>query len=143
MISKDQSITTQVAFKAATDMAVAAGGNIDAMIGNFAVAFSSLKEIMDEAHGFNGDDAAVAAVVHAFPGTQMVSSAPAPQGQVRIAGKQHGPIPEWLITAASRDGVTEVWDNRDKATAENKRPLFKAVSGDKAYWDPSTRRARA
>lgn len=44
---------------------------------------------------------------------------------LKIAGTQHGPVPQWLIDAAAKAGVTEVWDNRDglvTAAANGKNP---------------------
>ena len=55
-------------------------------------------------------------------------------------GKQHGDIPEWLITACRRDGVSKVYDNRDGLAVNAKRPWFKSVVGEKAYWAPKPRR---
>jgi len=66
-----------------------------------------------------------------------------PAGGVRIVGTQHGPIPAWLVSAAAKVRCTKVFDNRDTATAENRRPLFKAADGDLnkegkavAFWAP-------
>ena len=68
-------------------------------------------------------------------------------GGVQIKGKQHGPIPAWLVTACAKANVTTVYDNRDTSTAENRRPLFKAVDGNMdakgqpiAFWAPSPKR---
>ena len=56
---------------------------------------------------------------------------------VEIAGKQHGTIPAWLPRAAAKAGVTKVFDNRDGATPENKRPLFVSADGNKTpFWAP-------
>lgn len=60
-----------------------------------------------------------------------------PVGAVEIAGKQHGSIPAWLPRAAAKAGVTKVFDNRDGATPENKRPLFVSADGNKTpFWAP-------
>jgi hypothetical protein len=54
---------------------------------------------------------------------------------VRIKGKAHGPIPGWLVDQAAAKGIHEVWDNRDRIQG-TKRPHFKAVDGDTAFWPP-------
>lgn len=54
---------------------------------------------------------------------------------VSIKGNQYGDIPDWLVLEAFQAGVTQVWDNRDKV-AGTKRPWFKDVNGDKAFWPP-------
>jgi hypothetical protein len=55
---------------------------------------------------------------------------------VTIKGNQWGPIPDWLVLEAAQAGVTQVWDNRDQLAANPKRPWFKDVNGDKAFWAP-------
>ena len=54
---------------------------------------------------------------------------------VTVKGNQFGPLPDWLALEAFQAGVTVVWDNRDKV-AGTKRPWFKDVNGDKAFWPP-------
>jgi hypothetical protein len=54
---------------------------------------------------------------------------------VTVKGNQYGSIPDWLVLEAAQAGVTQVWDNRDKV-AGTKRPWFKDVNGDKAFWPP-------
>lgn len=54
---------------------------------------------------------------------------------VTVKGNQYGPLPDWLALEAFQAGVTQVWDNRDKV-AGTKRPWFKDVNGDKAFWPP-------
>ena len=54
---------------------------------------------------------------------------------VTVKGNQFGPLPDWLAFEAFQAGVTQVWDNRDKV-AGTKRPWFKDVNGDKAFWPP-------
>ena len=56
-------------------------------------------------------------------------------GDVIVKGNQHGELPNWLYAEAQTFGVTQVWDNRDKV-AGTKRPWFKDVNGDKAFWPP-------
>jgi hypothetical protein len=54
---------------------------------------------------------------------------------ISVKGNQFGPIPDWLVLEAAQAGVAQVWDNRDKV-AGTKRPWFKDVNGDKAFWPP-------
>ena len=68
-------------------------------------------------------------------------------GGVRVmnAGDQQGDLPQWLINACNKDGITAVWDNRSKASGN--QPLFKEAvprgatghgkDGEpKAFWAP-------
>ena len=65
----------------------------------------------------------------------QASSAKGDGQAVTIKGNQFGAIPDWLVLEAAQAGVTLVWDNRDKV-AGTKRPWFKDVNGDKAFWPP-------
>ena len=65
-----------------------------------------------------------------------ITQSPSAKGDgVTIKGNQFGDLPDWLVLEASQAGVTQVWDNRDKV-AGTKRPWFKDVNGDKAFWPP-------
>jgi hypothetical protein len=140
-ISKDQSIITQVAAKIAADL-TPKGDDVMTNISNWVMAFDACTEALFAKHEFTAEQTstqpeqnnavanATALIAEAFP-----TSTPA-GFTVNIKGKQHGPIPEWLVTACQRDGVREVWDNRDGLAANPKRPWFKAVNGDQAYWAP-------
>ena len=143
-MDKDKSIITQVAAKIASDLAI---HNIS--IDDFAEKFVGVTEVLyDAIYGpdmgepvvQNGTVAihtpdvaqVVAQVSNAFPTASVDST-------VRVKGKQHGPLPEWLVANASKDGITEVWDNRDGLTENPKRPWFKSTTGNKAYWPPRGR----
>lgn len=87
-----------------------------------------------------GAAAAAAAVAAAMPGSSDASI------RVMNAAEQQGELPDWLVQACVRDGVTAVWDNRAKA-AGTKAPWFKEAvarggtgrgkDGEpKAYWPP-------
>jgi hypothetical protein len=65
----------------------------------------------------------------------QASSAMAEANGISVKGNQFGPIPDWLVLEAAQAGVKQVWDNRDKV-AGTKRPWFKDVNGDKAFWPP-------
>lgn len=88
---------------------------------------------------------AQAAVERSFGPTTSV-----PAGDLRVMNpaEQDGDLPDWLVRACAKDGVTGVWDNRQKAKG-TKQPWFKeAVSrgatghgkdGEpKAYWPPKS-----
>ena len=146
-ISKDQSIITQVAAKIAADLTPKTD-DIMTNIANWAIAFDATTEALLEEHGMTTmtEPQATQAITEAFNATPVQETpAPAPQAstggfQVRIKGQQHGPVPAWLHTECAKVGVTEVWDNRDGLSANPKRPWFKAVSGDKAFWEPRAKR---
>lgn len=142
-ISKDQSIVTQVAAKIAADL-TPKGDDVNTNIVNWVTAFEAVSEALLATHGMNGmtPEQVEDTVIAAFSGTPVPSApaAPAPSGfQVRIKGKQHGPIPAWLNDACAAKGVTEVWDNRDGLAVNPKRPWFKAVNGTDAFWEPRKR----
>jgi hypothetical protein len=70
------------------------------------------------------------------PPKMRITQAPSAKGDgVTVKGNQFGQIPDWLVLEAAQAGVTQVWDNRDKV-AGTKRPWFKDVNGDKAFWPP-------
>jgi len=69
------------------------------------------------------------------PKMRITQASSAKGDGVTIKGDQWGPIPDWLVLEAAQAGVTQVWDNRDKV-AGTRRPWFKDVDGDKAFWPP-------
>jgi hypothetical protein len=74
-------------------------------------------------------------VQNAGPKMRITQASSAKTDGVTVKGNQFGAIPDWLIAEAAQAGVTQVWDNRDKV-AGTKRPWFKDVNGDKAFWPP-------
>ena len=137
-MDKDKAIITQVCAKIAADLTDKTK-EMDARLSEYAVLFSTIKDIVFEE--IFGDTSAaqetttnnvVQMVQSSFAGSETVSSG----GSVSIKGTTHGPVPEWLIKACKRDGVTEVWDNRDGLAENPKRPSFRATSGEKSYWPP-------
>ena len=74
-------------------------------------------------------------VQNTAPKMRITQSSSAKVDGVTVKGNQYGDIPEWLVLEAAQAGVTQVWDNRDKV-AGTKRPWFKDVNGDKAFWPP-------
>ena len=152
MISKDQSIVTQVAAKIAAEL-VRKTEDVNANVSDWLQAFDMVSEALNKAHGFNSDhgvemlqqtfpNSTVEEVVEAPKPTFTKAASPQPQssGTIVVAGKQHGDLPNWLITACKQAGVARVWDNRDQAVG-TKRPWFKqadAVEGQEpaAFWPP-------
>lgn len=136
----DKKIIMQVAAKIASDM-VSKDADTDTKLGEFALLFDSVKNIMFEAIEDAQPKANVYEMVKTtFNATPVESGSPSTSGEaLQIIGKQHGDIPEWLIKACKRDGVSKVYDNRDGLAANAKRPWFRAVEGEKAYWAPKTR----
>ena len=137
-MDKDRAIITQVCAKIAADLTDQTK-EVDARLSEYAVLFSTIKDIVfDEIFGDTSaaqevtTNNVVQMVQSSFAGSEAVSSG----GSVSIKGTTHGPSPEWLIKACKRDGVTEVWDNRDGLAENPKRPSFRATSGEKSYWPP-------
>ena len=137
-MDKDKAIITQVCAKIAADLTDKTK-EVDTRLSEYAVLFSTIKDIVfDEIFGDTSaaqettTNNVVQMVQSSFAGSEAVSSG----GSVSIKGTTHGPIPEWLIKACKRDGVTEVWDNRDGLAENPKRPSFRATSGEKSYWPP-------
>lgn len=77
----------------------------------------------------------MAKVQNAGPKMRITQASSAKTDGVKVKGNQFGAIPDWLVAEAAQAGVTHVWDNRDKV-AGTKRPWFKDVNGDKAFWPP-------
>ena len=147
-MDKDRAIITQVCAKIASDMTDKTK-DVDARISEFAVLFSTVNEILIEAIYGESKQATATAIAQnnnvvqmikdSFPNSTEVatpSEQPKSSGSIQIVGKQHGDIPDWLIKACKRDGVVKVYDNRDGLEANAKRPHFKAVEAEKAYWPP-------
>ena len=144
-MDKDRAIITQVCAKIASDLTDKTR-DVDARISEFAVLFSTVTDILIESIYWEATQAAAAVtqnnnvvqmIKESFSGSTEVSSEQTkPSGSLKIVGKQHGDIPDWLIKACKRDGVDKVYDNRDGLEVNAKRPHFKAVEAEKAYWPP-------
>lgn len=142
-MDKDRAIITQVSAKISADLVDKNAGTAE-KLGEFALLFDSINNIMmetiygaqAEATAIEQNNYIIEKVKEELGAVEVVSSGSAPFTGVKIVGKQHGPIPEWLIKACKRDGVTKVYDNRDGLEANPKRPSFKAVDAEKAYWPP-------
>jgi hypothetical protein len=145
-MDKDRAIITQVCAKIASDLTDKTK-DVDTRISEFAVLFSTVTDILIESIYGESTQAMATAVAQnnnvvqmikeSFSGSTEVSSEQSKSsGSLKIVGKQHGDIPDWLIKACKRDGVDKVYDNRDGLEANAKRPHFKAVEAEKAYWPP-------
>lgn len=145
--TRDKSILTQVAFKGAVEVFADTDLTNETTQVDFVNVFSFLTDAL-----FNGVQtalgpipqrdatpapttvaAAIDNVAAAFPGATVET------GTVSVKGEQHGPLPDWLFSAAAAKGVTEVYDNRKEATG-TKRPWFRSTTdGDIAFWPPKGR----
>ena len=141
-MDKDRAIITQVCAKIAADLTTQTT-DVDAKLGEFATLFASITDIIMESI-YGSATAAKAAeqntnvvqMVKDSFNAEEVSTPKTTSGSVTVAGKQHGELPDWLIKACKRDGVSKVYDNRDGLASNPKRPHFKAVDAEKAYWPP-------
>jgi len=145
MISKDQSIIMQVAAKIAAELCTKSD-NLEATLSDWDVAFNFVNDKLQTTNG-------VEMVKAAFPTATMVSedsisssavqvtiSPATPKGDVSVVGKQHGDLPQWLVSACRKAGVVKVWDNRDQAVG-TRRPWFKQADAPEgaepaAFWPP-------
>lgn len=137
-VSKDHSIILQVAGKIAADITPKTD-DIMSNIANWGVAYDAVSDALLTSMGMSADAVANAeqVLVESFNATPVQTPTASSGGfQVRIKGKQHGPIPDWLHAECAKKGVTEVWDNRDGLAVNPKRPWFKAVNGTDAFWEP-------
>lgn len=153
---RDTSIATQVTFKGAIDLCRDLDLTTQEGQAEFVTVFSFLTDALFEAIQAQLDPAQQAADVIRgnFPGTTTVQQNPTdnqytpppayvqpsqPGGfQLTIKGTQHGPIPDWLYEQAAAKGVSEVWDNRDRAQGTRK-PHFRSTTGGEdapAFWPP-------
>lgn len=152
MISKDESIVTQVAAKIASELtsATITDGSEATIQATYLSHFDFVRELLVGTHGFTGNAGVASSTAQSnidnAVATFNAGYESAGSG-LQVKGIQHGPLPEWLVKACAKAGVTAVYDNRDTATPENRRPLFKSADGstnDKGqpipFWAPSPRR---
>ena len=129
-MDKDRSIIIQVAAKIAADL-TQMDQTTDHKVSEFGALFTDIKDILlDTIYGDQPIANPAQAVQSAFPTGGFVDG-------VRVKNDQQGPLPQWLLDACAKDGVTEVYDNRADLGANPRRPWFKAVNDkEKAYWPP-------
>ncbi len=144
-MDKDRAIITQVCAKIAADLTDKSTG-VDERLGEFTTLFSTITEIiMEQIYGGEESQAQNNNIIQMAKDTFNAEEVQTPMSvvstgeSVKVKGTQHGPLPDWLIKACKRDGVTTVYDNRDGLAANPKRPSFKAVDAEKAYWPPRGR----
>ena len=154
MDQRDRVIIPQVAFKGAVDMERDVDLTTPEGQARFETVFSFLTEsLFNAASSAQSADEQMAQVIQGqFPGSTVMPNVnvnnaysqpqhttPAPPAfGLTIKGTQHGPLPDWLFEQAAQKGVTEVYDNRDRA-AGSKRPWFRATTGGDnaaAFWPP-------
>lgn len=156
MISKDQSIVTQVAAKIASELTgiTQTDGNLESIQAVYLDHFDFVRQALNDAHDFDPSSSSVTvapavsiptneqAIINTFGASYENAGA-----GLQIKGAQHGPIPAWLVEACSKAGVTSVYDNRDTANEQNRRPFFKAADGKLnakgqpfAFWPPTPKR---
>jgi hypothetical protein len=160
MISKDESIVTQVAAKIASELTThtQSNGSVADVQATYLAHFDFVVDLMKSTHGWDSNTPSATTapsapvmevsngnttMANAIANVQQAFQSAEPQTGIIVKGTQHGPIPSWLTNACRKSGVTAVFDNRDTANAENRRPLFKAADGttDKngkpvAFWAP-------
>lgn len=146
-VSKDQTIIIQVAGKIAADI-IPKTDDVLSNVASWAIAFDAVVDGLFDKMGFGtvtvSPPATEAMIVETFNATVVPVQAPAPQyapatGTVRVKGTQHGPLPEWLASEASKKGVFEVWDNREGLAINPKRPWFRSTTGDVGFWPPKAK----
>jgi len=153
MVSKDQSIIMQVCAKIASELTPKTD-DVSSNIMAFTDAYEAVCEIILASQGLGASTTSdgssstapvantqpneEALIQQSFPSAQpMQTTTSNPAGfSVRIKGKKHRPIPEWLNDACALKGVNEVWDNRDGLQANPKRPWFKSTTSNDAFWAP-------
>lgn len=139
-MNKDRAIIVQVAAKIASELTNKDQAT-DKILSDYTYLFQSLKDIILEECMVDGG----AVIRDTFPGAVEVPNnnqgfQPTTSDEVTVVGQQHGELPQWLISACRKDGVTRIYDNRDGLAQNPKRPWFKAVDDkEKAYWPPRSR----
>lgn len=136
MDNKEIQIISQVCAKIAADLTVK-DEDTQVTADRFGVLLNLVQEmVFDSIEARTGTTAEVVQMVQkAFPSATTVT-ADAQGFTVTVQGEQFGELPSWLVAACKRDGVTRVFDNRNQLAENPKRPWFKAVGQDKAYWEP-------
>ena len=141
-MDKDRSIIIQVAAKIASELTGNTSGmNTEETVNRFTLLFVDIKDVMlDSIYGASAQvEAAVQTIESSFGEVTTVTPSNMPQEfaiGVKVRGKQHGELPNWLVVECKKSGISEVFDNRDGLAQNAKRPWFKATAGDKAFWPP-------
>jgi len=139
MDNKEIQIISQVCAKIAADLTVK-DEDTQVTADRFGILLNLVQEMVFDSINLRtgGTENVVQMVQKSFPSAKEVTANP--QGfTVTVQGEQYGDLPAWLLAACQRDGVTRVFDNRNQLADNPKRPWFKAVGQDKAYWEPKGR----
>ena len=139
-MNKDRAIVVQVAAKIASEL-TNKNQSSEAVLSEYAYLFQELKDIILSECMVDAPSVIKDTFVGAteMPNNNQGFNA-ALGNEVTVVGTQHGELPQWLVTACRKDGVTRVYDNRDGLAQNPKRPWFKAVDDkEKAYWPPRSR----
>lgn len=152
MISKDESIITQVVAKIASELTgiTQTDGSQEQVQAVYLSHFDFVREVVFGAHNIQSAPQVTVTSANAISEAEIAQTFNASfvssgnsYGGLKVVGTQHGPLPQWLIDECTKNGVTKVFDNRDTANAENRRPLFKAADGKTnakgqplAFWAP-------
>ena len=139
MDNKEIQIISQVCAKIAADLTTK-DEDTQVTADRFGVLLSLVTEmVFDNIDARLGSQKPTADVIkmvkQTFP-TATETSGDSQGFTVNVQGEQHGDLPAWLLSACKRDGVTRVFDNSNQLSENPKRPWFKAVGADKAYWEP-------
>lgn len=140
MDAREVGIITQVAAKIAADLTEKSEDTQETLdrygvllVGITEMLFDEIKNRIDKVAPAATQEASIMKMVKRTFGDTATASG---DFTVTVQGDQHGDLPGWLIAACKRDGVTRVFDNRNQLAENPKRPWFKAVGADKAYWEP-------
>ena len=139
MDNKEIQIISQVCAKIAADLTTK-DEDTQVTADRFGVLLSLVTEmVFDNIDARLGSQKPTADVIkmvkQTFP-TATETSGSSQGFTVNVQGEQHGALPAWLMAACTSDGVSRVFDNRNQLSENPKRPWFKAVGADKAYWEP-------
>lgn len=137
MDNKEIQIISQVCAKIAADLTTK-DEDTQVTADRFGILLSLVQEmVFDSIYARLGSKPSTADVVQMVKRTFPTATESDSQGfTVNVQGEQHGELPAWLLAACKRDGVSRVFDNRNQLSENPKRPWFKAVGADKAYWEP-------
>jgi len=150
MEAREVSIVTQVAAKIASELTVTSENTQETLdrygvllVGVTEMLFDTITQQIEKTAPAATQEANIMTMVkRTFPTATATGGDDSAGFTVTVQGEQFGDLPNWLITACKRDGVTRVFDNRNQLAQNPKRPWFKAVGVDKAYWEPKGKVSR-
>lgn len=139
---RDIAIYTQVAFKAAIDIAVQNcktafdDDTHKAMLEEDVVYLT--ETLINAIEVTAAKHATATAAPQPRPSNPTVSGGAVEVVTTKDGQGQQGPLPDWFVNAAAEKGVTKVYDNRHRLGENPKLPWFKAVKdqGEVPFWPP-------